>query len=174
MASSSLLLPSDYIQIFANRQCRFRKPYQAREALDKMNGFNLAGRPIRIGLGKKRFSFESTASFLEKFQQQFQFSAFSRASRRGPQASSSGSCANDKNAGGSTLDDTDVAGVNLNNYSPDVLMKKLATTDDEPTANGHNDRREDLKPKTGTKPLPVNVNIASRCVVLKNMFDPAK
>ena len=31
-----------------------------------------------------------------------------------------------------------------------------------------------MKPKTETKPLPVNVNMASRCVVLHNMFDPAE
>lgn len=162
---------------------RFRDPAQAREALEKMNGFDLAGRPIRVGLGNDKFTPESTASLLQRFQgqshqQQFQGSAFSGAGGRGPQSSSgafdrAGGRDTDKGAGGaSALDDTDVAGVNFNNYSRDALMRKLARTD-EPAPAGR-DEREMLKPKTETKPLPVNVNMASRCVLLKNMFDPAE
>ncbi|KAG0648948.1 RNA-binding rsd1 [Hyphodiscus hymeniophilus] len=166
---------------------QFRDPNQAREALEKMNGFDLAGRPIRVGLGNDKFTPESTASLLQRFQgqshqQQFQGSAFSGAGGRGPQASAgsnfdrAGGRDNDKSAGGaSALDDTDVGGVNFNNYSRDALMRKLARTDDPaPTTNGRDERREISKPKTETKPLPVNVNMASRCVKLKNMFDPAE
>ncbi|TAQ84167.1 hypothetical protein B7494_g7510 [Chlorociboria aeruginascens] len=166
---------------------QFRDPNQAREALEKMNGFDLAGRPIRVGLGNDKFTPESTASLLQRFQgqshqQQFQGSAFSGAGGRGPQASSgsnfdrAGGRDNDKGAGGaSALDDTDVGGVNFNNYSRDALMRKLARTDDSaPITNGRDDRREIAKPKTEPKPLPVNVNMASRCVVLKNMFDPSE
>lgn len=166
---------------------QFRDPNQAREALEKMNGFDLAGRPIRVGLGNDKFTPESTASLLQRFQgqshqQQFQGSAFSGAGGRGPQASSGsnfdrgGGRDNDKGSGGaSALDDTDVGGVNFNNYSRDALMRKLARTDEPaPAAKGRDERREILKPKTETKPLPVNVNMASRCVVLKNMFDPAE
>jgi len=166
---------------------RFRDPNQAREALEKMNGFDLAGRPIRVGLGNDKFTPESTASLLQRFQgqshqQQFQGSAFSGAGGRGPQAANgsnfdrAGGRDNDKGAGGaSALDDTDVGGVNFNNYSRDALMRKLARTDEPAaTTNSRDERREILKPKTETKPLPVNVNMASRCVVLKNMFDPAE
>ncbi|TVY58315.1 RNA-binding protein rsd1 [Lachnellula cervina] len=166
---------------------QFRDPNQAREALEKMNGFDLAGRPIRVGLGNDKFTPESTASLLQRFQgqshqQQFQGSAFSGAGGRGPQAASgsnfdrAGGRDNDKGAGGaSALDDTDVGGVNFNNYSRDALMRKLARTDEPaPTSNGRDERREISKPKTETKPLPVNVNMASRCVVLKNMFDPTE
>jgi RNA-binding protein 39 len=54
-------------------------------------------------------------------------------------------------------------------------MRKLARTDEPaPTSKGRDERREISKPKTETKQLPVNVNMASRCVVLKNMFDPAE
>ena len=168
-------------------QCRFRDPNQAREALEKMNGFDLAGRPIRVGLGNDKFTPESTASLLQRFQgqshqQQFQGSAFSGAGGRGPQAANGGNFDraggrdNDKSAGGaSALDDTDVGGVNFNNYSRDALMRKLARTDEPATTtNGRDDRREILKPKTEPKSLPVNVNMASRCVVLKHMFDPAE
>ncbi|KAH6891180.1 hypothetical protein B0T10DRAFT_484617 [Thelonectria olida] len=154
---------------------QFRDATQAREALEKMNGFDLAGRPIRVGLGNDKFTPESTANLLQRFSgqnQQFQGSAFSGAGGRGPQTSAfdrAGGRESEKSGGASALDDTDVAGVNFNNYSRDALMRKLARTDDN--TNG-NDERQVLKPKTETKPLPVNVNMASRCVVLHNMFEP--
>ncbi|KAI0163193.1 CC1-like family splicing factor [Pestalotiopsis sp. NC0098] len=154
---------------------QFREADQAREALEKMNGFDLAGRPIRVGLGNDKFTPESTANLLQRFQgqnQPYQGSAFSGAGGRGQQASGfdrAGGRDNDKATGASALDDTDVGGVNFNNYSRDALMRKLARTDDAP--NGGRDERQILKPKTETKPLPVNVNMASRCVVLHNMFD---
>ena len=167
---------------------RFRDPNQAREALEKMNGFDLAGRPIRVGLGNDKFTPESTANLLQRFQgqeqqRQFQGSAFSGHGGRGAQAGGAGGAFdraggrdNDKGAGGaSALDDTDVAGVNFNNYSRDALMRKLARTDElTPEANGAAEKRQMAKPKPETKPLPVSVNMASRCVLLRNMFNPAE
>ncbi|KUI67868.1 RNA-binding protein rsd1 [Cytospora mali] len=154
---------------------QFRDAGQAREALEKMNGFDLAGRPIRVGLGNDKFTPESTANLLQRFQgqnHQFQGSAFSGAGGRGAPTSNfdrAGARDNDKGTGASALDDTDVAGVNFNNYSRDALMRKLARTDEPPSATNE---RQVLKPKTEPKPLPVNVNMASRCVILHNMFDP--
>ncbi|KAH8778854.1 Pad-1 [Diaporthe sp. PMI_573] len=154
---------------------QFRDAGQAREALEKMNGFDLAGRPIRVGLGNDKFTPESTANLLQRFQgqnQQYQGSAFSGAGGRGAPTSNfdrAGARDNDKGTGASALDDTDVAGVNFNNYSRDALMRKLARTDEPPSANTE---RQILKPKTEPKPLPVSVSQASRCVVLHNMFDP--
>lgn len=149
-----------------------------------MNGFDLAGRPIRVGLGNDKFTPESTANILQqRFQNQngqYQGSAFSGAGGRGPQASNfdrAGGRDNDKAGGASALDDTDVAGVNFNNYSRDALMRKLARTDEPPSASASTrEEKVILKPKTEVKPLPVNVNVnmASRCVVLHNMFDPAE
>jgi len=72
------------------------------------------------------------------------------------------------------LDDTDVAGVNFNNYSRDALMRKLARTDEPAETNGANDKRHTVQVSAPTKPLPVNVPQASRCVVLRNMFDPSE
>ena len=153
-----------------------------------MNGFDLAGRPIRVGLGNDKFTPESTANLLQRFQGQenqrsYQGSAFSGHGGRGAQAGGGGGAfdraggrESEKGGGGaSALDDTDVAGVNFNNYSRDALMRKLARTD-EPAAdaNGADDKRKTMKPKTENKPLPVTVNQASRCVQLKNMFDPAE
>ncbi|KAL7912839.1 hypothetical protein GGI35DRAFT_441268 [Trichoderma velutinum] len=154
---------------------QFRDAGQAREALEKMNGFDLAGRPIRVGLGNDKFTPESTANLMHKFSgnnQGFQGSAFSGAGGRGQQSTfdRAGGRDSEKTGGASALDDTDVAGVNFNNYSRDALMRKLARTDEAPT-NGNDERQQILKPKTETKPLPVNVNMASRCVVLHNMFD---
>ena len=154
---------------------RFRDATQAREALETMNGYDLAGRPIRVGLGNDKFTPESTANLLQRFSgqnQAYSGSAFSGAGGRSQQASAfdrAGARDNDKAGGASALDDTDVAGVNFNNYSRDALMRKLARTDEASTVA---EERQVLKPKTEVKPLPVNVNKASRCVVLHNMFDP--
>ena len=151
-----------------------------------MNGFDLAGRPIRVGLGNDKFTPESTANLLQRFQGQggdprnFQGSAFSGHGGRGAQAGGSGGNFyraggrdNDKGTGGaSALDDTDVAGVNFNNYSRDALMRKLARTE-EPTESV-DPKRKAAKPRADTKPLPVSVNQASRCILLRNMFDPAE
>ncbi|EER38037.1 RNA splicing factor [Histoplasma capsulatum H143] len=165
---------------------QFRDPNQAREALEKMNGFDLAGRPIRVGLGNDKFTPESTANLLQRFQGQgahhnFQGSLFSGHGGRGAQAGGSGHFDraggrdNDKAAGGaSALDDTDVAGVNFNNYSRDALMRKLARTDEPAIEPTPDEKRKVPKPQVNAKPLPVSVNMASRCVLLRNMFDPAE
>ncbi|KAL5612024.1 hypothetical protein BROUX41_000413 [Berkeleyomyces rouxiae] len=157
---------------------QFRNADNAREALEKMNGFDLAGRLIRVGLGNDKFTPESTANMMHKFSgngpnqgmqynghgNRGQATVFDRASRRDTDKPTNGNV--------SALDDTDVGGVNFNNYSRDALMRKLARTEEPPanTANG-TDERQILKPKTEAKPLPVTVNSASRCVVLRNMFD---
>jgi RNA-binding protein 23/39 len=152
-----------------------------------MNGFDLAGRPIRVGLGNDKFTSESTANLLQRFpagQQPgggpFQGSAFSGSGGRGTHAGGSNNFdraggRDDKGASGaSALDDTDVAGVNFNNYSRDALMRKLARTDEPADTNGASDKRQAAPQRAPSKPLPVNVPQASRCVVLRNMFDPAE
>lgn len=161
---------------------RFANPEQARDALEKMNGFELAGRAIRVGLGNDKFTPDAHANrpsgAASTNQSNFQGSSFSGQGGRGVQAGGSnnfdraGGRETEKGAGASALDDTDVAGVNFNNYSRDALMRKLARTDDpQPSVD---DRQKFLRPKTEIKPLPINVNMASRCVLLRNMFDPAE
>lgn len=159
---------------------QFRDPNNAREALEKMNGFDLAGRPIRVGLGNDKFTPESTAQMLQRFSgynQGFQGSAFESRNRGTDRVGR----ADDKatGTGASALDDTDVAGVNFNNYSRDLLMRKLARQDESspPDRNGAGKDAPKRVPEAvvhTSKPLPVNVPMASRCVVLKNMFDPAE
>lgn len=146
-----------------------------------MNGFDLAGRAIRVGLGNDKFNSDANATRSQGSSappSAFQGSSFSGQGGRGVQAGGSNNFDRahgrdtEKGAGASALDDTDVAGVNFSNYSRDALMRKLARTDEpEPTADK---QHTIIRPKTETKPLPVNVNMASRCVMLRNMFDPAE
>lgn len=146
-----------------------------------MNGFDLAGRAIRVGLGNDKFTPDSNSTRPQgpsASQTNFQGSSFSGHGGRGVQAGGSnnfdraGGRESEKGTGASALDDTDVAGVNFNNYSRDALMRKLARTDEpEPSAD---EQQKVLRPKTETRPLPVNVNMASRCVMLRNMFDAAE
>ncbi|KOS45254.1 hypothetical protein ACN38_g3816 [Penicillium nordicum] len=158
---------------------QFASPEQAREALEKMNGFELAGRAIRVGLGNDKFTPDAHVNRPSgAASSSLQGSSFSGQGGRGVQAGGSnnfhraGGRETEKSAGASALDDTDVAGVNFKNYSRDALMRKLARTDDpQPSVD---DRQKLLRPKTETKPLPINVNMASRCVLLRNMFDPAE
>ncbi|KAL8380782.1 hypothetical protein RB595_005189 [Gaeumannomyces hyphopodioides] len=158
----------------------YNDPANAREALEKMNGFDLAGRPIRVGLGNDKFTPESTANIMQRYPGPNGGSQGPGYSGRNGQANGlqssnfdrAGGRDSDKGGGASALDDTDVAGVNFNSYSRDALMRKLARTDEASTAPP--ERQQILKPKTEIKPLPVNVNMASRCVLLKNMFDPAQ
>lgn len=153
---------------------QFIDPAQAKEALEKMNGFELAGRPIRVGLGNDKFTPESTQSLLQRFgsqahSAQFQGSQFSGMGGRGAHAGGTGNFDRpaaardvDKTGGASALDDTDVGGVNFSNYSRDALMRKLARTD-EP--------EQKIAPKTQTKKPVFEQTTASRCVLIKNMYN---
>lgn len=137
-----------------------------------MNGFELAGRPIRVGLGNDKFTPESTQSLLQRFgggQANTQGSSFSGMGGRGAHAGGTGNFDRttardvDKTGGASALDDTDVGGVNFSNYSRDALMRKLARTD-EP--------EQKMAPKTQqVKKAVVEQPTATRCVLLKNMYD---
>ncbi|KAJ5901685.1 hypothetical protein N7495_002213 [Penicillium taxi] len=156
---------------------QFLDPAKAREALEKMNGFDLAGRNIRVGLGNDKFTPEANgtrAAGSSATPTNYQGSSFSGHGGRGIQAGGSnnfdraGGRDNEKGTGAGALDDTDVVGVNFKNYSRDALMKKLARTDDAPSTV---DEQKFARPKTELKPLPININMASRCVLLRNMFD---
>ncbi|KAL2822335.1 hypothetical protein BDW59DRAFT_149495 [Aspergillus cavernicola] len=161
---------------------QFRDPNQARDALEKMNGYDLGGRAIRVGLGNDKFTPENTqrAQSQGANQNNFQGSMFSGSGGRGVQAGGTnnfdraGGRETEKGGGASALDDTDVAGVNFNNFSRDALMRKLARTDEPSEPSADDKQQKILLPKTEPKPLPVNVNMASRCVMLRNMFDPSE
>lgn len=151
---------------------RYHDPAEAKQALDKMNSFELAGRAIRVGLGNDKFTHESTQAMLRAKEPQFTGSAFSGSGGRGSHAGGTANFdrASNKDAerggGASALDDTDVGGVNFSNYSRDSLMRKLARTDNpEPK----------VQPKTSSqKKAAVAQNPATRCVLLKNMYNQAE
>ena len=143
-----------------------------------MNGFELAGRPIRVGLGNDKFTPESTQSLLERFRHQNQQgnAQASSAYGSGGRGRDAGGQTNfdrvsgkdaDKTGGASALDDTDVGGVNFSNYSRDALMRKLARTD-EP------EQKVASKIQQTKKAPPVDEQPATRCVLLKNMYEQAK
>jgi RNA-binding protein 23/39 len=101
-----------------------------------MNGFELAGRQIRVGLGNDKFTSESTAHLLRNFPQQtasYQGSAFSGAGGRGAHAGGTGGVydrtngRDDRGIGGaSALDDSDMSGVNFKQVDRNKLMRNLA------------------------------------------------
>lgn len=135
-----------------------------------MNGFELAGRPIRVGLGNDKFTPESTQSLLQRFGNQAQGSSFSGMGGRGAHAGGTGNFDRptgrdvDKTGGASALDDSDVGGVNFNNYSRDSLMRKLARVDEPDEKNTPKATQQRKKP-TIPEPAP------TRCVIIKNAFD---
>lgn len=142
-----------------------------------MNGFEIAGRPIRVGLGSDKFTPESTANLLHRFHnQQFQGSAFSGSGGRGAHAGGSNNFdraggREEKGAGGaSALDDADVGGVNFSNYSRDSLMRKLARTEDpapQPQAVAASRPRVDPT-------VAIHGPAPSRCIVIKNAYNEAE
>jgi RNA-binding protein 23/39 len=140
--------------------------------LEKLNGFELAGRAIRVGLGNDKFTNESTQAILDRYDG-FRGPINETVPRGGTERLGGGG------GGGSgriseSLDDTDTAGVSFQNVSREALMRKLAR--DEP--------KEEVAPYvSGDSVLiaraPRRTNViaaptASRCILLKNMFNPAE
>jgi len=90
-----------------------------------LNGFELAGRAIRVGLGNDKFTNESTQAILDRYDG-FRSSYIETVPRGGTERIGGG-----KGSGRmQNLDDTDVAGVSFQSVSREALMKKLAR--DEP------------------------------------------
>ncbi|KAF1947466.1 splicing factor, CC1-like protein [Clathrospora elynae] len=154
---------------------QFVDPTHAKNALAEMNGFELAGRMIRVGLGNDKFTPESTANLLRTFTaqaQSYQGSAFSGAGGRGAYAGGSGGVFDRTHSkddrgvsGASALDDTDVAGVNFKTYDRSKLMDALA-------------RRDNPEPARGVQPVirtprasVVDRPMASKCIKIENAFD---
>jgi RNA-binding protein 39 len=156
---------------------RFVDPAHAKNALAEMNGFELAGRQIRVGLGNDKFTPESTANLLRTFTQQaqsYQGSAFSGAGGRGAYAGGTGGVFDRTHSkddrgvsGASALDDSDVAGVNFKTYDRSRLMDALARRDVP------GDSRQAMPtPTTRKAPAPAPAApMASKCVKIENVFD---
>jgi len=123
-----------YTHLISIPNDRFRDPPSAREALDKLNGFELAGRAIRVGLGNDKFTNESTQAILDRYDG-FRGSGMETVSR-GDTERLDGGGRGGRGSGGrrmsGNLDDSDIAGVSFQNVSREALMRKLAR--DEPKA----------------------------------------
>jgi RNA-binding protein 39 len=141
-----------------------------------MNGFELAGRQIRVGLGNDKFTPESTASLLRTFNQQsqsYQGSAFSGAGGRGAYAGGGGGVFDRTHSkddrgvsGASALDDNDVLGVNYKSYDRSKLMNALARRDAPEAAT------QDAQPVVNKSRAFVPEKITpSKCIKIENMFD---
>lgn len=124
-----------------------------------MNGFLLAGRPIRIGLGTDR---AGMPALVNTPAQAFQGSAFDT---NGPAIDRVGSSSAKARGNASSLDDTDVAGISYNRVSRENLMRKLMRDEDQLTAGGSVSRSRD------STPLESASRKSSRCIVVQNMFD---
>ncbi|KAL5374357.1 hypothetical protein PMIN02_012270 [Paraphaeosphaeria minitans] len=154
----------------------FVDPNDAKKALTEMNGFELAGRQIRVGLGNDKFTPESTAHLLRNFPTQaaaYQGSAFSGAGGRGAYAGGSGGVfdrahgRDDRGiSGASALDDTDMAGVNFKQVDRNKLMLNLARNEvDVPS------KKDDRRPTAKARAPIENVIAPSKCIKIQNAFD---
>jgi RNA-binding protein 23/39 len=135
-----------------------------------MNGFELAGRPIRVGLGNDKFTSESTNSLLQRFgtqQPRPQASSFSGAGGRGHHAGGAGGFEStskkpfDKGGASGALGDEEDLGA----WNRADLMRKLARRNPEPEPPVATQAKK--KSTAVTQPNP------SRCVLLKNMYNAA-
>lgn len=143
-----------------------------------MNGFDLANRPIRVGLGNDRFTNESTQNLLQRFPQQGAagvFGAGGRGTHAGGDVSydSKGRRGDDRGGIGnaSALNDTDVGESNLANISRHEIMQKLLRRDEG--ASSSNGAAEKPKPVKAAAPKP-QAPQNTRCVVLTNVYDLAE
>jgi len=144
-----------------------------------MNGFEIAGRPIRVGLGNDKANSESAAAMMQRFNnggaQQtetaaFQGSSFSGAGGRGTHGASDRATTTDKAIGGAgALDDSDVGGVNFHAFSRDSLMRKLARTDDNTAADKNSNRAT-----TAAKKAATPAAAPTRCIVVRNAYNEAE
>lgn len=142
--------------------CSFKEPKDAKEALDQMHNFELAGRSIRISHGSDKSNQDANGGG-----QRFQGSAFSGAGGRGSHAGADKT----REHGASALDDTDITGVNFNNYSRDSLMKKLAQADEKTREVNGAQPSHNQAPKTERKVLSTS-EAPSRCIIIRNAFNP--
>src|SRR5579859_6959115 len=153
---------------------RYRDPPSAREALDKLNGFELAGRAIRVGLGNDKFTNESTQDILNRYNGFRDNSALEAVHHRGTErVGKSGGGGGGASARLSSLDDAENPTVSFQAVSREALMKKLAR--DEPKEeSAYMPCDVELMGRAKKVRTAIETPSASRCILLKNMFNPAE
>jgi len=92
-------------------------------ALEKLNGFELAGRAIRVGLGNDKFTNQSTQAILDRYNG-FRDPIVEREPRTSTERVGGDRGRSERIT--QNLDDADVAGVSFKSVSREALMKKLA------------------------------------------------
>lgn len=151
---------------------QYKDPAHAKIALQTANNYDFGGRILRLGLGHDSRSNESTESLVAKFNTQA-----AAAERMAPAQSSDRDgyglgdrggyggdrARNDKAGGASALDDNEVAGVAMTNHHRNSLMRKLAR---EPSPKENETRSAQGAPAIST------ATRHTRCVLLKNMYNP--
>ena len=145
-----------------------------------MNNFTVAGRAMRVGLGNDRFTHESTQTMLQKFgtPDGQKGSQFSGSGGRGIQAGGTNNFDrptgrdDNKGTGASALDDTDVSGVNFQNFSRASLMQKLARAEDNFETEAQARERAMQERIRQAQQKNTQTFTASRCLLLQHMFNP--
>jgi hypothetical protein len=146
-----------------------------------LNGFELAGRAIRVGLGNDKFTNESTQAILDRYND-FRDAIIETVPRGNTERSTGGSGGGGGGGGGHgggeriarTLDDADDSGVSLQNVSREALMKKLAREEPKEEAPPYDSLKLPRLIYSARKTPQITAPTASRCVLLKNMFNPAE
>lgn len=153
---------------------QFRDPSSAKAALEQMNGFELANRNIRVGLGNDKFTPESTAQLLRNFghnAQNYQGSSFSGAGGRGH--STGGHSGNFERShareergvnSASALDDSDALGVSYHAVDRHNIMMKLRRDVVDQPDPARTSTATPARQTVLTEPKP------GRCMKLQNMF----
>jgi len=165
---------------------RYVDPPSAREAIEKLNGFELAGRAIRVGLGNDKFTNDSTQAILDRydgFRGTVPMDPVPRGDTerlgggdhggRGGRGGGGGGGGGGSQRMSGNLDDTDIAGVSFQSVSREALMKKLAREEPKEEPAPYDSCCPGLidRPKPRTHITPPDV---SRCVLLKNCFNPTE
>lgn len=149
-----------------------------------MNGFDLAGRPIRVGLGNDKFTAETTERVLQKFPQHGRqeasgiFGAGGRGTHAGGDERFGGSSSRNKDQGqghDGAIDND--GGVAMTAARRNELMQNLLTRNDPAAADAVKNGAASVKAPIVAAPrreAPPNVPQASRCIKLHNVFDAAE
>ncbi|KAE9983698.1 hypothetical protein BLS_003845 [Venturia inaequalis] len=157
---------------------QFEVPESAKEALEKMNGFDLAGRPIRVGLGNDKFTAETTERVLQKFPQQGRqegssiFGVGGRGTHAGGDERFGGSSGRNKDQGQGHDGAIDYeGGVAMTQARRQDLMNSLLTRGDPADAKKGAANAKAPIVAAPRREAPPNVPQASRCIKLHNVFD---
>ncbi|RKP11356.1 hypothetical protein BJ684DRAFT_13033, partial [Piptocephalis cylindrospora] len=143
---------------------RYEKAEDARTAVERMNGFQLAGRSIKVNLVTEQSSLQDGTALPKP--PSFDHGKVNSHTKVDSEA---------REAPGSALDDHETAGVQMTARSRIELMQKLSRTPGTHTT-GEDGVTDNVKLGTGTTPHPSSslsrppMPQVSRCMVLRHMF----